>query len=220
MNTALNGSRRQGLGSQAYTQLRSLIVEGAYQPGEPLFESRLADQLGMSRTPVREALQVLARDGFLEFVPSRGYSVPRASPSDLRELFEIREGLEGMAARVAAQRAEPDDIAALRQLCDAYDRAENWQQWASIGAEFHARIAAASHNRRIAEALNSLAAQIDLTRRFELRAVSKRHDGAAIEHRAVMEAIAARDPDAAEARAREHVRSSHQASVRRIQGWG
>src|SRR5215208_6955510 len=101
----------QDLATHAYEQVREAILQGEFAPGAPLFEVHLASQMGMSRTPVREALKVLARDGFVQAVPSRGYIVPRRSMDDLRELFELRESLEGTAARCAAQRAMDTEIA-------------------------------------------------------------------------------------------------------------
>ncbi|WP_207540391.1 GntR family transcriptional regulator [Sabulicella rubraurantiaca] len=211
--------RKIGLADEAYGRIREAIVEGRYAAGDPLFENRLSAELGMSRTPIREALQVLARDGLLEVVPARGYFVPRRSLDDLRELFELREALDGAAARACALRAQPDEVEALRALCDRYDAAPDWTEWARTGTEFHAAIARTARNTRLAEALDRLKLQIMLTRRAELRGVEGRHREAAREHRAILAAISAADPDAAEREARLHVRLSQQASLRQAEGW-
>jgi DNA-binding GntR family transcriptional regulator len=208
------GQKTSGLSSHAYAQLRAAIVRGDFHAGEALFEVRLADMLGMSRTPVREALQVLARDGFLESTPSRGYSVPRWSIDDVRELFELRETLEGAATHYATLRASAAAVAELEQLCEQYEQAGEFEAWTLIGTEFHNRIFAMGGNRRINTLLDSLKAQIMLTRRSVLAGVDGRREESVQEHRAILDAIRRRDADAAERLAREHVRLSYQATLR------
>ncbi|GGG39619.1 GntR family transcriptional regulator [Caldovatus sediminis] len=209
---------RGGLAAQAYASIRGIVLEGEYAPGDAISENELADRLGMSRTPVREALRALARDRLLDLVPGRGYFLPRYSAADLRELFELREVLEGLAARGAALRASEGEIQALRQLSEIYDSCRDWRDRARHGAEFHARIAGAARNTRLTASLTGLAAQIALVRRSELRAFAGRGSEAAAEHRAILDAIAARDPDAAERAARAHVRRSHEGSLRAVIG--
>ena len=207
-------ARTGGLAARAYARIRASLLDGEFAPGDAVFENRLKERLGMSRTPIREALQALAAEGLLETVPARGWFVPRRSVDDLHEMFELREALEGMAARGAARRATDAEIAALAALCDGYERAGDWREWAAKGTEFHARIAAAARNARLVAMLDQLRAQIVVTRRSELRGVRGRGDEAAREHRAILAAIAARDPDAAEREARVHVRRSREASFR------
>lgn len=203
-----------GLAAQAYEKVRKAILKGDIAPGDALVENRLADKLGMSRTPVRQALQVLARDGFIESVANRGYVVPKRSIEDVRELFELRESLEGMASRCAALRATDADIDELGALCDRYERAREWTDWARIGTEFHSRIHVLSGNSRLVSFLDSLKAQIVLARQAELREVHGRREQAVREHRAIFEAIRARDADAAEHHARAHVRASYDLTLR------
>jgi DNA-binding GntR family transcriptional regulator len=167
----------------------------------------------MSRTPVREALQILAQEGFVEIIPNRGYLVSRLSMSDVRELFELRESLEGLATRCAANRATGAAIAELEQLFDRYERAQTWEASVRIGTEFHNRILSLAGNSRLATLLGSLNAQISLTRLTQLRDVRGRRDESVVEHRAILKAIQQRDPDAAERRARAHVRRSAEATL-------
>jgi DNA-binding GntR family transcriptional regulator len=209
--------RCTGLADQAYEKIRHAVIGGELSPGDPVIEARIADQLNMSRTPVREALQTLARDGLLEAVPARGYFVPRRSADDVGELFELREALEGMAARGAAQRATSTEIDQLEELCRTYASSSSSEEWVRLGTEFHAKIAEAARNRRLAGALNTLKAQIVITRRSELREVRGRQEEARREHEAILAAIAARNEDSAEQHAREHVRRSHAAWLRRFE---
>ncbi|HXN82287.1 MAG TPA: GntR family transcriptional regulator [Myxococcales bacterium] len=205
--------KADGLSAQAYRQVRAAILRGEHSPGEVLFETHLADKLGMSRTPVREALQVLARDGFVEIIPNRGYLVPRLSMSDVRELFELRESLEGLATRCAAIRVTSAEIAELEQLYDRYEREQNWEASVRIGTEFHNRILSLAGNSRLTTILGALNAQISLTRLTQLRDVRGRRDESVLEHRAILKAIQQRDPAAAERLSRAHVRRSSEATL-------
>lgn len=202
------------LSSRAYQLLRQRILAGEVQPGEPLFEMHLAEQLGMSRTPVREALQSLARDGYLEELPGRGFAVPRRSLDDLRQFFELREVLEAAATRYAALRARPEEIAELEALCARYEGEADLDAWNQIGAKFHATIIEAARNARLATLLAGLHDQIDLSRRSVIYAGPAWRETAVRDHRAICTAIAARDEAAAGAAATEHVRRSYQATLR------
>lgn len=206
-------SASDDLASHAYQQLRKDIIQGEFAPGTPLFEVHLASRMGMSRTPVREALRVLARDGFVQSVPARGYIVPHRSIDDLRELFELRESLEGTASRYAAQRADDAELIKLEQLCMRYESEQDWQLWAQVGTEFHNLLVAAARNQRLVTILDSLNGQIVHSRRSVLRADAQRRDAAIREHRAILEAVKIRDPARAEAAAREHVQLSYRACL-------
>lgn len=211
------GASADGLTTQAYQRVRDAILRGEHAPGGVLFETHLAGELGMSRTPVREALQLLAREGFVEIVANRGYFVPRLSMSDLRELYELREVLEGFAARCATLRATDAEIDDLEQLMRRYARAPAWEAWARIGTEFHNRIVSLGSNQRLGSLLDSLKGQISLTRETQLREVRGRRDESVLEHRAILDAIRKRDPDEAERQARAHVRVSYEAVLRALQ---
>lgn len=206
-----------GLAAQAHQQLRASILQGEYSPGEFLSENAVAEKLGMSRTPVREALQTLAREGFLESIPARGFCVPRWSMEDIREMFELRECLEGYAARCAALRASEDDIKELERLYQISVQAKTWQEWVQTGTEFHHYIFSIARNHRLSAALNALNAQIILTRRSELRDIEGRREEAVKEHKAFLDAIQAHDPDKAEQLARRHIRHSYEATLHRFQ---
>jgi DNA-binding GntR family transcriptional regulator len=205
---------QNGLAAQAYQQMREAILEGEHPPGAVLFESHLAEKLGMSRTPIREALQVLARDGFVEIVPNRGYFVPRMSLADIRELYELRESLEGFATRCATLRATDSEIEELVHLFEKYERAQTWKASVQIGTEFHNKIISLACNKRLTTFLDSLKAQISMTRQTQLRDVKGRREESVLEHRAILDAIKQRDPDAAEKHARAHVRLSYEATIR------
>src|SRR6476469_4625324 len=107
---------------RALVRLRELLLEGAFDPGERLCEVRLVEMLGMSRSPVRLALERLEHEGLLEMRSSRGYFVRAFTPSELKDAIELRGLLEGAAARIAAERgADPARLARMQACCDAME---------------------------------------------------------------------------------------------------
>jgi DNA-binding GntR family transcriptional regulator len=207
-------TKTSGLTSRAYEQLREEIVQGTLLSGEPLYEIHLADRLGMSRTPVREALKLLTRDGYLHELPSRGYAVPYRSLDDLREFFELREVLEASATRYAALRATPAEIAQLERLCVHYEREKNNAKWVQFGHDFHSLLIKAARNSRLETMLDSLNAQIVMSRRTVAQADPVRRQAAVRDHRAIFEAVKARDDARAQTLAAEHVRRSYETTLR------
>lgn len=210
--------KQSGNAYLAYQTIRSAILRGDLAPGESLSENQLAEQFGISRTPIREALQTLAREGFLEVVPARGWFVTRLSVYDLQELFHLREALEGMAARLAAQRATEEDIAELERSVDEAEQFQpgEWEKFALAGTEYHRKIIAVAGSKRLGQFMDALSAQIVLMRASVAQAVADRREEVRAEHLAVVSAIKHRDPDMAERRARAHVRSSYEALLQRL----
>ena len=206
----------EGLTARAYALLRDAVIDGSLRPGEPLYEIHLADSLGMSRTPVREALKVLTRDGYVEELPSRGYAVPRRSLDDMREFFELREVLESTATRYAALRATAAEMAQLERLCAQYEREKNDAKWAQLGHDFHNLLIKAARNTRLETMLASLNAQIVISRRTVARADDVHRRAAVRDHRAIFEAVLARDAGRAESLAAEHVRRSYETTLRAL----
>lgn len=202
---------------RAYAQLRDAVVGGELRPGEPLYEIHLADKLGMSRTPVREALRVLARDGYLEELPSRGYTVPRRSLDDLREFFELREVLESTAAHYAALRATKGELEQLEDVCARSEHELDEEAWSQMGHAFHSLVVQAARNSRLQTMLHSLNAQIVISRRTVARADVSKRQAAVRDHRAIFEAIKARDELRAQALAAEHVRRSYETTLHAYQ---
>ena len=107
---------------KAYAAIRQAIADQHFQPGERLTEERLAEQIGVSRTPVREALRRLSADGILELLPNLGARLPSWSMDELDEIFGLRQVLEAYGAELAAVRISPAQLAELRQLCDSMER--------------------------------------------------------------------------------------------------
>lgn len=108
------------MGNDAYSRLRQMIIDKELQPGEVLSERGISLQFGVGRMLVREAIRMLAQEGLLEVSPMRGTFVRQLSLTDLQEIHEVRLALEGMAASLAAQKGNPDNLMAIAKKCASY----------------------------------------------------------------------------------------------------
>lgn len=202
-------ARPEPLADQVAGEIRGAIVSGKIAPGTHLSVPELARQLGVSRTPAREALLILEREGLVGRRGSAGMQVLIGDASALADMLEIREVLEGLAARRAAERVTPADRQALLDLHERHLRAlqrDDIAEHAQLDADFHALI------RRIA-ASASLDEQLERIERVAQvlnRALSDEEGFdphlVDIDHQAIMHAIIARAPEDAEAAARAHIR--------------
>jgi len=190
-----------------YRALRHGIVHGDLAPGERLRSDALATELNVSRTPVREALRKLEAEGLVAHVGS--HLVVRAfTEQDLIELFYVREALEGMAARLAAENATPAEIDAIRELLEDMDAVRQRKDvgvFRRLTGEFHQLVCRAAHNDRLLQLSQSL---LDHVRQFQTSTLYRegRLAEALNEHRKLLAAIEARDGESAERLAREHRR--------------
>ncbi|MFC4667110.1 GntR family transcriptional regulator [Seohaeicola nanhaiensis] len=190
--------------TDAYSLILEAIDSGTYRPGDRLVESELADRFGMSRTPVREALQrletqsLLARDG-------RSLIVASLDHNQMGELYVVRRELEGLAARLAAQHANAEEIEVLRGMVQADDALiDDPRALARANRRFHKQIHLASHNRYLVQQLDLVHRSMALMATTSL-AAEGRGARAQAEHKAIVEAIAARDAGAAEKALQDHI---------------
>ncbi len=199
---------RQPLVDAVIEQLRNTITDGTYPPGAPLRQEELADALGISRTPLRQALIALARDGLVEEA-RHGFRVSQPSIQEALDLYEIRGALEGVAARMASERATPTD---LERLVRAVEEGPVLALSANDPNDFHfvvgeiARCPALDRMRTATHAGTVLAHRTDVIEVSARRTASVAADEQAsrAEHRAVYEAIAAGDGAEADRRMRAH----------------
>lgn len=198
----------------SYWTIRDAIRTSVLEPGESLIEVELAAELKMSRTPVREALRRLAVDHLIDPGPRRGYVVPTVSLNDFVELFEIREVLDGLAARHAALRMGVAEIAALEETINQHELAivaDDLPTIMSTSDTIHASIRAGAKQVRVPPLLMVIT---DAYRSAKGRQMApERLLTAAKEHRNIFEAIKVRDPEMAEQLMREHVRSALRSQV-------
>lgn len=193
-----------------FEALREAIIQGRLHPGERLMEIQLAEELGVSRTPVREAIRKLELEGLVLMIPRKGAYVSEISMKDIADVFEIRRALEGLAARLAAERATEQEIERLeRALVKIAEiaQAEDLDGAVALDTDFHEELMAASHNPRLSQLVSNLREQIQ---RFRLTSLS--HPGrvklAVEEHRKIVDAIASHDADLAQNLAYEHIENA------------
>lgn len=206
--------QRGGTVDAAYWAIRDALRTGVIGPGERLIELDLAAALGMSRTPIREALRRLEVERLIENAPRRGFVVPTVTLEDLVEIFEIREVLEGLAARRAAQRMGPAEVSALAEAVGQMERAraaDDLTGLSEASARFHRLLRSGSKHGRLPALIALLGDSYRSLGAFEL--APERVGPALAEHRAILAAIAAHDGDAAERLTREHARQALRAQI-------
>ena len=197
-----------------YQWLREQMRSGGFSPGDRLREVELAVRLGVSRTPIREAIRRLASDGLVEDAPSRGVMFIRLDKQQVRELYSLRAVLEGAAARLAAQHATEGEIALMRELIGGIEDVGNSPE--ALGRNnriLHQAICEAGHNRYLMQALKQLSDSLGLLPGTTFQ-VSGRPLEARKEHLAMIAAIERRDADEAERLARLHIQLAGQVRFR------
>ncbi|CAN5456388.1 GntR family transcriptional regulator [soil metagenome] len=185
--------------------LRSAIIDGTYLPGERLVEEEIAARFDVSRNPTREALHALSVEGFVEIEPRRGARVATMNARRAGELFEVRAPLEGLVARLAAQRRTPTELVHLRDVLGAGTAAAaegRLDELPALNTEFHMSLAAAAGNELLAGTLARLS---DIIRWVYAARISMRSTRSWDEHAAIVAAVADRDAERAERRGAEHI---------------
>jgi DNA-binding GntR family transcriptional regulator len=201
-------------GVKAHQVLREAIATGELKPGARVLESELAVLLNMSRTPVREAIATLEAEGLVSIDGARGRIVTKLDYQSIMELFAVREVLEATAAGLAARNASDMEIVALREMLGIEE--EMLADAGRLGAHnrrFHEAIYYCSHNRYILKMLEYIQTGMLLLGQAT-DGGNERLEAALGEHRAIVEAIEARDPAAAETAVRHHVRNAQQARIK------
>ncbi|WP_295854074.1 GntR family transcriptional regulator [uncultured Xylophilus sp.] len=190
-----------------YDALRRRILDNAWPPGHQALEQEIALELGVSRTPVREALIRLEREGLVQVIPRRGMRVLPMSATDMRELYEILTALESLAAETLANRKPSDaELAPLLQATDAMEQAlarDDLDAWAAADEDFHARLVTLAGNRLLAEAVFGHWDRAHRARMFTLR-LRPAPVHSTQEHRALVECLRAGDSAGAAAVNRAH----------------
>ena len=199
--------RPNSLHEEVATRLRSMIFERQLAPGAWVDEMALARDWNISRTPLREALKVLAAEGLVTPVPRQGSRVTELSEDDADELFPVMALLEGRCAFEAVRKATPADIKALRRLHDALERtaaAKNIDGYYRANHEFHTKVQALAANRWLDRATNDLRTFIRLLRGRQLNWPG-RLEASINEHRVLIDAIEQRDAARAERTMHDHL---------------
>ncbi|MDR1194295.1 MAG: GntR family transcriptional regulator [Peptococcaceae bacterium] len=200
------------LGEVVYEVLRTAIVKNHFKPGDRLMETELADEMAVSRTPVREAVRKLKAESYVVMTPRKGTYVAALSSQDVDDVFEIRAALEAMAAFQAARRASEDEIRGIRDCLEA--EAVIWEgsdleKTVEADIQFHSLLYRASRNKRVEDLINDLREQTHRLRSSTL-STPGRLRFALEEHRKIIDAIAAREPEAAWRAAQTHIERSRE----------
>jgi len=207
------GAQDVPLRDQVLVALRQRIVNGDYAPGERLTEDRLAEDFGVSRNPVREALRVVQAEGFVVMVPRRGAVVASPDATTIADMFAVRQRLETLAARLAAERASAADVVVLRELLDAARQATDQVQFARVAelnSQLHLKVIDISGNRWLSAMASALYLHVQWVFRM---GAAHRAPHSWVEHIRLVDAIEAGDPDAAEAAAMAHVDAASTAAL-------
>lgn len=211
-----SGNKRESLGRLAYERIKGEILDERLLPRQPLIEAELAAKYGMSKTPVREALLSLAREGLVEMSSFRGGRVRDFTADDAREIYELRELLEPFALRRAVPRLTDGDRRSLRALLDkaqaAAERGDR-RELSRLNCAFHSSLVARCRNEKVIEILAHLQNQVRVMsmRLWNVRATHLRE---AEQHRAILTAVEAGQADQAAELLGEHISEFRERYVR------
>lgn len=205
-----------GAGAPLLDRLRGLVVSGSVAPGGLLGEAALAEEFEVSRTPIREALKQLEREGLVEIRPRVGTFVRKPTAREILELFQLKESLEGLAASLLAQRG---DVPELRSLIHNVEserdvvRAGDQAAYAALVHDFHHTLVAGADNQKLSEHYELLMNQLAYHRIVkQTLALPGRLDSSLGEHAQILAAIQSKDPFTAELATRRHVAQTRQSA--------
>jgi len=204
------GTAHRPLRDKVVDELRRRIIDGVYEPGDRLTEERLAEDFGVSRNPVREAIRVLEAEGFLHAQPRRGAVVASMSVRDVEDLFDVRLSLETLAATLAAERAGAGAASLAKLLARA--KGNRPADLAALNTRFHSEICALAGNGLLTGLMESLHGRLQWVYR---QSVETRAADSWAEHRELADAILAGDAEAAGRAARTHVLAARAAALGR-----
>ena len=195
--------------TQAYEQIKQGIITLRFRPGEYLNEARMSKLLGIGRTPVHQALNRLMLEGMVEVIPRKGIIVKPISLNDVLEITDVRIVNETYCARLAAARADETDIAEMGRILDESEKAasrSDTRRQMALDSDFHSVLSRAAKNLVLADFMRTLH---DRSLRFWFISLRDpaHHIAVKEQHRAILEAIKARDPDAAGNAIRSHIES-------------
>ena len=190
--SAVDSIERLPLSEQVYLTLKTAILTGELMPQEKLNEVKIAEQLQVSATPVREAFRKLAKDNLVVIVPWKGVTVKADTPEEIVALYQVREVMEGLGARLCARHATPEQVQELRTLCKEMHEIEDATERVDVNSRFHTMIAHYSGNERMyISSFNAV----------------RTHD-CDDEHDQIVDAIERHDEVAAETAMRQHINNA------------
>jgi len=189
------------------TQLRRLIIEGHIAPGEQIDQSSLAEQLGVSRSPVRDAVRRLAAEGLLCINPHKQASVPILTRGEVAEIYRILASLEGLAVFLAVPRMRPSDLQALRELHQQMEGDITPNEWVALNVRFHSTICDVADSPRLANIIDNLRTLRQVASPYAREYISgpENRKKALASHRRILDACERRDPSLAQLESERHL---------------
>ena len=198
------------LRGKVFNQLRKQILTGAYKPGDSLIELRLSEELGVSRTPIREALRQLELEGLVQAIPNKGAIVKGVTDQDVEDIFTIRTRIEGLAARWAAEKITDEEIKELKEALEFeefYTMKNDVEHLMKFDSKFHDIIFKASKSSPLMHMLSTFHHYIQSARNISFDTPG-RPVKVLEEHRAIFEAISSKNADKAEELTVAHIRNA------------
>lgn len=196
------------LKDRIYQILKDSVIRHRVKPGERLIDQEIADNLGVSRTPVREALNRLGAEGLVSIIPRRGVFVTDLSSKDITDLYQVREALEVLAVQLAVPLLTDEDLDNLEQISDQFKAAldrEDFLTCFELDKEFHDKLTELSGNNKLKEINEQLGGSIQISRWKHCQNGSK-HRATFKEHQGILDALASRDADLASRLLQNHIR--------------
>ena len=190
-----------------FNTLRQAILTGELKPGERLMEIHLANRLGVSRTPIREAIRKLELEGLVIMIPRRGAEVAEITEKSLKDVLEVRRALDALCAELACDRISKDALVQLKDACTKFEQAtatKDAKIIAKADVALHDIIVKATNNDRLITLVNNLSEQM-YRYRFEYIKDESQHDRLVEEHRTIYESIVRKDKEEAAKAARIHI---------------
>ncbi len=201
-----------------FNTLRRAILKGELKPGERLMEIALADKLGVSRTPIREAIRKLELEGLVVMAPRKGAKVASITERDLNDVLEVRKGMEVLAISLACERITKEEMEHLEKIEAHFQtliESDNLTELAEVDVEFHDTIYQATNNKRLVQLLNNLREQMYRYRMEYLKDIAVRRI-LAEEHKSICEALRARDEKKALDYVQLHIDNQQKAIIRSL----
>ncbi|TFZ02801.1 GntR family transcriptional regulator [Ramlibacter henchirensis] len=204
-NSGPAASNSDNIGLAVYEKLRVKAIGHDFLPGERLNEVELAREFGVSRTPLREALNRLTTEGFLRSIPGKGFFFRELDPKEIFDLYELRAAIEVAAVRLAVQRASTEDVNALAKMVEDASAQEDCEVSDLIAADeaFHSRLIALAGNSEMSRVVLNINARIQFVRWINVDKLSKRATHK--DHRAVIQALRQRDAEACAGLLQKHI---------------
>ncbi|MBQ7954549.1 MAG: GntR family transcriptional regulator [Lachnospiraceae bacterium] len=190
-----------------FNTLRQAILTGELKPGERLMEIHLANRLGVSRTPIREAIRKLELEGLVIMIPRRGAEVAKITEKSLQDVLEVRRALDALSVELACERISEEELIQLKNACDEFEKATHTKdpkKIAKADVELHDIIVKATGNSRLVQMVNNLSEQM-YRYRFEYIKDASKHQRLIDEHRVIYESIRNKDKTTASETAKLHI---------------